>query len=65
MKFTTIIGVAATLLGVAFASSAETEKVDAEIAALRDQVSGKLERAVSFIFTRIYCLCINASAYFI
>ena len=48
MKFTTIIGVAATLLGVAFASSTETENVvglDAEIAALRGKVSGKMEPA--------------------
>ena len=45
MKFTTIIGVAATLLGVAFASSVEAEKVvelGAEIAALRGKVSGKM-----------------------
>ena len=42
MKFTTIIGVAATLLGVAFASSAEAEKIGAEIAALRGKVSGKM-----------------------
>jgi hypothetical protein len=48
MKFTAIIGVAATLLGVAFASSAEAEKVvelGAEIAALRGKVSRKMERA--------------------
>ena len=42
MKFTTIIGVAATLLGVAFTSSAEAEKIGAEIAALRGKVSGKM-----------------------
>ena len=41
MKFTTIIGVA-TLLGVAFASSAEAGKIGAEIAALRGKVSGKM-----------------------
>ena len=55
MKFTTIIGVAATLLGVAFASSAEAEKVvelGAEIAALRGKVSRKMERAVSLILNR-------------
>ena len=49
MKFTTIIGVAATLLGVAFASSAEAEKIGAEIAALRGKVSGKME-SVSIYF---------------
>lgn len=48
MKFTTIIGVAATLLGVAFASSAEAEKIGAEIAALRGKVSGKMV-SVSFV----------------
>ena len=49
MKFTTIIGVAATLLGVAFTSSAEAEKIGAEIAALRGKVSGKME-SVSIYF---------------
>ena len=48
MKFTTIIGVAATLLGVAFTSSAEAEKIGAEIAALRGKVSGKMV-SVSFV----------------
>ena len=48
MKFTTIIGVAATLLGVAFTSSAEAEKIDAGIAALRGKVSGKMV-SVSFV----------------
>ena len=56
MKFTTIIGVAATLLGVALASSAETEKIDAEIAAPRGKVRREME-SVSFYFEP-YFLCL-------
>ena len=43
MKFTAIIGVGATLLGAAFASSAETEKIDAGSAALRGKGSREMQ----------------------
>ena len=56
MKFTRIIGVAAMLLGVAFASSAEMEEVDTEIAALRGKVSRKMESAVSIYFDPLMCI---------